>query len=127
MSTLRVLLTTTAALLLLSACGSDASSGGGGAAGSASSSATPPPSAAAPEDLVVGPSGRATVLTGTVEAGVEAGCLLLQASGVLHRLVGATQGLAPGQRVTVQGRPDPALLTTCQQGTPFVVTSSAPA
>lgn len=123
-----VLLTVTAALLLLSACGGT-SSGDGRASASPTSPATPAPSSgtAAPEDLVVGPSGRVTVLTGTVEAGVEAGCLLLTASGVLHQLVGATQRLAPGQRVTVQGRPDPALLTTCQQGTPFVVSSSAPA
>ena len=58
---------------------------------------------------------------------MEPGCLLLQASGVLYQLVGAVQGLAPGQRVTVHGSSDPTLLTTCQQGTPFVVTRSAPA
>jgi len=126
-----VLLSATAALCLLSACAGGASPGDGRA--SAQPSAAVPPTAAPthatapPEDLVVPPSGPGRVLTGTVEAGVEAGCLLLQASGVLHQLVGATSGLAPGQRVTVQGRPDPTLLTTCQQGTPFVVTGSAPA
>ena len=133
-----VLLTATAALLLLSACGGGGGGGGGGASSSGgraadsaadapSSAATPVPSTTAPEDLAVGTSGRVSVLTGTVEAGVEPGCLLLEASGVLHQLVGATQALAPGQRVTVQGRPDPTLLTTCQQGTPFVVSSAAPA
>ena len=81
------------------------------------------PTGTVPTDEV--PTG--TVLTGTVEAGVEQGCLLLPASGGLHLLVGATSGLAPGQRVTVRGRTDETLLTTCQQGTPFVVSSAAPA
>ena len=140
-----LLLTATTVLCLLSACGGGTSPSGESAsappsspppAGPAPASAPPasppasspaPPPSALPEDLVVPPAGRETVLTGTVEAGVEPGCLLLQASGVVHQLVGAVQGLAPGQRATVRGRPDPGLLTTCQQGTPFVVASSAPA
>lgn len=131
-ATWRVLLTATAVLCLVSACGGGASPGDGRSSDQPSPQSepnppAPPPTTTPPEDLVVAPSGRSTVLTGTVEAGVEPGCLLLGSSGVLHQLVGATQGLAPGQRVTVQGRPDPALLTTCQQGTPFVVSSSAPA
>lgn len=127
-------------LCLLSACAGDASPGSGDAGAprpatpgpatadpSAPPTAAPSSSAAPPEDLVVPPSGRGSVLTGSVEAGVEPGCLLLRASGDLHQLVGAVQGLAPGQRVTVQGRSDPTVTTTCQQGTPFVVTSSRPA
>lgn len=88
---------------------------------------TRPASASPSADLVVPGTGRGSALTGTVLAGVEPGCLLLEAAGVVHQLVGATQGLAPGQRVTVRGRPDPAALTTCQQGTPFVVTAWSPA
>ena len=133
-----LLLTATAVLCLLSACGGGTSPSSGSASAPPTSpppasppSSLPPPASPSPstlpEDLVVPPAGRETVLTGTVEAGVEPGCLLLQASGVLHQLVGAVQGLAPGQRATVRGRPDPGLLTTCQQGTPFVVASSAPA
>ena len=145
-----LLLTATTVLCLLSACGGSTSPSGESAGAPPTSppptsppasrppASVPPPASppasspapapsALPEDLVVPPAGRDTVLTGTVEAGVEPGCLLLQASGVLHQLVGAVQGLAPGQRATVRGRPDPGLLTTCQQGTPFVVASSAPA
>ena len=115
----------TAVLCLVSAC-ADAPSPGGEPAGSPTTTSAPT-GVPSPEDLVVPGSGRSTVLTGTVAAGVERGCLVLEASGVVHQLVGATQGLAPGQRVTVQGGPDPGLLTTCQQGTPFVVTTSSPA
>ena len=113
-----------ATLCLVGACAAAPPPGGEPIASPATTSA--PPSALSPEDLVVPGAGRDTVLTGTVRAGVEQGCLVLQASGVVHQLVGATQGLAPGQRVTVHGRPDPGLLTTCQQGTPFVVTTSSP-
>jgi hypothetical protein len=79
-----------------------------------------------PEDLPV--PGRAkrglSTLTGTVTAGVEAHCLLI--NGFL--LVGGDRSvLKPGARVTVTGRVDRDLVTTCQQGTPFVVTSAAPA
>ena len=62
-------------------------------------------------------------LTGTPEAGVEAGCLLL--SGYL--LIGGDRDVLTGGRpVTVTGRPDPDLRSTCQQGIPFQVESAAP-
>jgi hypothetical protein len=123
----------TATLCLLVACGGtpggdagDSEAATSSPLGTASSSSSPT-TGVEPEDLVLPPSGGDVVLSGTVEAGVEPGCLLLQASGVLHLLVGVTEGLGPGVRVTVQGRPDPGLTTTCQEGTPFVVTSSSPA
>ena len=63
-------------------------------------------------------------LTGTVEAGVEANCLLL--GGYL--LLGGDRGVVrPGARLTVTGRPEPGLMTTCQQGVPFHVESTEPA
>ena len=63
-------------------------------------------------------------LTGTVSAGVEHGCLLLDG----HLLVGGDRGvIRAGARVTVTGRVVPDLVTTCQQGVPFVVTSARPA
>ncbi|MGC9668123.1 hypothetical protein ACNTMW_16400 [Planosporangium sp. 12N6] len=65
-----------------------------------------------------------TTLTGTVTAGVEPNCLLL--SGYL--LVGGPrEQLRDGARVTVTGRVQAGLMTTCQQGTPFVVESVQPA
>ena len=63
------------------------------------------------------------VLSGTVTAGVEYGCLLLDR----YQLVGGPRELlTPGTRVRVTGRPDPTLRTTAQQGTPFVVSAVEP-
>jgi hypothetical protein len=65
-------------------------------------------------------SGEITV-TGTVEAGVERGCVMLRAGGAVYQLVGKDPAIVMGARVTVRGRPDPGLITTCQQGTPLHV------
>ncbi|WP_374272827.1 hypothetical protein [Actinoplanes sp. M2I2] len=63
-------------------------------------------------------------LTGTVTAGVEPGCLLLDG----YLLVGGDRTVVrAGLRITVTGRVVPDLVTTCQQGTPLVVTSAQPA
>lgn len=60
-------------------------------------------------------------LTGTVSAGVEYGCLLL---GRYQLIGGPRDVLRPGARVKVVGRPQPRMITTAQQGTPFVVTAA---
>jgi hypothetical protein len=68
--------------------------------------------------------GGSMTLTGTVTAGVEHNCLLL--GGYL--LIGADPAVVrAGAQVTVTGRVVPDLVTTCQQGTPFVVTSATTA
>ena len=74
------------------------------------------------------PAGEQT-LTGTVRAGVEPNCLLLDAEqGRRYLLVGGERAeLRPGTRVQVTGRVDPDLLSTCQQGEPLVVASIEPA
>ncbi|SCG42228.1 hypothetical protein [Micromonospora inositola] len=65
-----------------------------------------------------------TVLTGTIQAGVEPNCLLLDG----NLLVGGPRDvLKPGAKVTVTGRSQPGMMTTCQQGTPFVVAAARPA
>jgi hypothetical protein len=80
--------------------------------------ATPAPSLPA----LAPPSG--TSISGEVVEGVEAGCLLLQTSGTLYLLVGGDRAaLQVGKRVTVVGTPQPGLMSTCQQGTPFQVVS----
>jgi hypothetical protein len=62
-------------------------------------------------------------LTGTVVAGVEANCLLLNQ----YLLVGGDRSkLRAGAKVTVTGRARPDLMTTCQQGTPFQVEAVQP-
>ncbi|WP_422774921.1 hypothetical protein ACN28C_00980 [Plantactinospora sp. WMMC1484] len=72
---------------------------------------TRPPHGGAP------PSGT-TTLSGTVRAGVEPNCVLLEN----YLLVGGPREvLVPGARVTVTGEVRAGLMTTCQQGTPFMV------
>lgn len=62
-------------------------------------------------------------LTGIVTAGVEHRCLLLEG----YLLVGGDREvIRAGAHLTVTGRIVPDLVTTCQQGTPFVVASARP-
>ncbi len=72
------------------------------------------------------PVGEVTV-TGTVEAGVERGCIVLRGGPTLYQLVGQDPLIVVGATVTVRGRPDPGLMTTCQQGTPLHVIEVTPA
>ncbi|WP_234361995.1 hypothetical protein [Plantactinospora sp. BB1] len=66
------------------------------------------------------PSGT-TTLSGTVRAGVEPNCLLLDN----YLLVGGPRDvIAAGARVTVVGEVRADLMTTCQQGIPFQVQSA---
>ena len=67
-------------------------------------------------------AGQVTI-RGQVEAGVEAGCVLLKAEdGQAYLLVGGDRMLiAAGGRLEVVGEPQPGLMTTCQQGIPFQV------
>ncbi|MEV4757660.1 hypothetical protein AB0J86_21460 [Micromonospora sp. NPDC049559] len=126
--------------LALSGCGQDGRTGGGStppptASGGPSLSNPPsppnplspsPPVAKSPPPRTPGspqPTDLRT-LTGTVTAGVEANCVLLDN----FLLVGGPRDvLRPGARVSVTGRVQSDLMTTCQQGTPFVVQSAKPA
>lgn len=59
---------------------------------------------------------------GTVTAGVEAGCLILDTGTAQYLLLGADPAIAvAGAEVEVTGRTEPGGMTTCQQGTPFHV------
>ncbi|MFI5916595.1 hypothetical protein [Dactylosporangium sp. NPDC051541] len=107
--------------------------GGLAGCGSTSSPVTGPPpvvaSSGAPS-LSPAPSsspgaGSAEVsLRGVVKDGVEPGCVLLAtAEQETYLLVGGDKtALRTGTTVTVYGRPEPGLMSTCQQGTPFRVT-----
>ena len=67
------------------------------------------------------PQAEITVV-GVVEAGVEHGCTMLRTADELYQLVGSADPvIQPGARLTVRGRPNPNLITTCQQGTPLQV------
>lgn len=67
------------------------------------------------------PTGEITV-TGTIVDGVERGCTLLRTAKELYLLVGEAGAWEEGTQVAVRGRPNPGLLTTCQQGVPLMVT-----
>jgi hypothetical protein len=72
--------------------------------------------------------GAVQTLTGPVTAGVEPGCLILTTTRGPHLLVSTgaiAKSLRAGTTMTVTGRAEPGMVTTCQQGTPFVVTSVA--
>ena len=62
---------------------------------------------------------------GTVSGGVESGCTILTAPGEQYLLLGADPAIAvAGAVVEVTGKADPGAMTTCQQGTPFHVSST---
>ena len=98
-----------------------------------SGSATPsPPASAEPDPTGTGTGGSPpaqggakageVTVTGAVEAGVEFGCLLLRAPDRTYLLVGGDRSrLQAGAKVTVRGRVEPDVMSTCQQGTPVRV------
>jgi hypothetical protein len=112
--------------LLVAACaepdGND--SGAGGGATTVPTTLPGNPAATKPTQ----PAGEVTV-SGTVVEGVEPGCLLLNAEdGHRYLLVGGDRAeLQASAKVSVTGRVDRGLLSTCQQGEPLVVASIEPA
>ncbi len=93
--------------------------------GGSPSPGTPSVGPELPTDKIPSAAARGPMtITGTVAAGVEANCVLL--NGYLL-LGGPRDLLRDGAKVTVTGRPQPGLMTTCQQGTPFAVDSAQPA
>jgi len=74
-------------------------------------------------------SGTQTI-SGTVAEGVEPNCLVLKDSSGSHVLFFNDPALRSaakvGARVTLVGSPEPRMMTTCQQGVPFVVSTVEP-
>jgi len=125
-------------LVCLAGCaGNNASPSAGSSETSAPPSSSSPASSAPGSSASPAPSlepsesGVAETLTGTVEAGVEANCKLIRDDAGNHTLYFDDPSLkakAPvGKKVTVTGHSKPSMITTCQQGTPFIVTSVGPA
>jgi hypothetical protein len=131
------LMVLTALCVVLSACAA-AGSGGNVTPESSGSAGTPAASAPASGQPSAGgatgspgpprPTGSLRLsdevtLTGTVEEGVESGCMLLRTQQGLYLLIGGDrQMIARGGKLVVRGKAQPDLMTTCQQGTPFQVT-----
>ncbi|WCN82336.1 hypothetical protein [Micromonospora sp. LH3U1] len=82
---------------------------------------TPGPKTGKPGGPSTPPGVGDTTLTGTVQSGVEPNCVLLDGYLLLG---GPRDVLTAGARVEVIGRAEPGMMTTCQQGTPFVVASA---
>jgi hypothetical protein len=73
------------------------------------------------------PAGEQT-LTGRVVQGVEPGCLVMNTpEGTYLLLGGSKQVIQAGAWITVRGKANPKLMTTCQQGVPFEVMEARPA
>jgi hypothetical protein len=120
-------------LLVLGGCGQSQDDEAGSIGTAPSSSAVTSPSASAlPESTPTGkpPAGPTITITGTVAAGVEPNCVLLQGETGTHLLIFPDETLrsaAPeGSKVQVTGVPKPGMMTTCQQGEPFMVSSVTP-
>ncbi|WP_433537042.1 hypothetical protein ACQPZK_04290 [Micromonospora sp. CA-249363] len=133
MRTLRLVVPALVVCAALSACGATdgpATPGGPAATTGQPASAspstpespiTPAPPIKSPGGPTVPPPVGATELTGTITAGVEPNCVLLDG----YLLVGGPRDvLTAGARVTVTGRVEKGTMTTCQQGIPFVVESA---
>jgi hypothetical protein len=129
--------------LFLAGCAGN-TAGTGSAAGD-SPAPLPPPLTASPSvdpsaggDAVAIPDadisgtpkpGLTETVTGTVTAGVEPGCLMLNGSKGPYLLIvtgDMTKTVKVGTSVSVTGQAKPGMITTCQQGTPFVVTKVNP-
>jgi hypothetical protein len=68
------------------------------------------------------------LVMGTVMAGAEPGCLLLDTGVRRYHLVGGAEAaLEPGQEVTITGTADPNTTSTCEQTTPLTVEKIDPA
>ncbi|MBM2621689.1 hypothetical protein JIG36_39915 [Actinoplanes sp. LDG1-06] len=91
----------------------------------------PVPSAKTSGPVGEPPSGRPNAggqtITGTVTAGVEPNCLLLTDSNGSHLLIFDDPAMkadaAAGSKVKISGHSEPGMMSTCQQGVPFIVTS----
>lgn len=116
--------------LVLAGCGGPAGDSG---YGSGSDGVSPSEGSASPTDTGgpgVSPSdkppasGGGITIIGTPTEGVETGCVVMQSGDTLYLLLGGDKTLLmSGRPVAVTGRPNPGLMTTCQQGTPFQVTA----
>jgi hypothetical protein len=121
-------------VLLLAGCAQQGGARAGGEAGGAPSTTAPPgpsttappgPSTTTPARSQPVPGGSNLVVRGTVRAGVEPGCLLLDAQDKqAYLLLDADQTtLRPGARVEVVGQRTDQIVSTCNEGVALSVVS----
>ncbi|UQU63569.1 hypothetical protein COUCH_31910 [Couchioplanes caeruleus] len=115
------LLAATALALSVAGC---ANGGGGPAEPVGAPAPQAPASSAVPTEETSTPVDTSTrTISGTISAGVEPGCLMLDDNLLIIRDEKLRPAAKDGASVTVTGRSQPGTMTTCMQGTPFVVTS----
>lgn len=146
MRTRQLLLATAVTLTLLTGCGAQQGTGDSTPTdGGSASSILPTPGATTPGvtptqpaqppsgGLSLPPTGKSSpgaqvTVTGTVEAGVEASCLLLRTGSVSYLLLGGDPAVVKaGARVRVTGVVRTDIMTYCMQGVPLQVTAASPA
>jgi hypothetical protein len=119
-----------AALALAGCAASRSGVGAQGVSPGASTPAAPTPVASSPPDgspPAASPPGSVLpmVLSGQVEAGVEAGCLILRDAGKAYDLMGGDPTIVKaGARVRVLGHLAVGVMSHCMQGEPFQVTEA---
>jgi hypothetical protein len=109
-------------VLALAGCANGAADDSAGAPAAASAA----PSSAVPteESTAAKPVDTSTkTISGTITAGVEPGCLLLDDHLLIIRDDALESVAKVGASVTATGHAEPGMMTTCQQGTPFTVTT----
>jgi len=135
MGTRTVIVGTCCVLLLLSGCAHGTSGPPEPPGGSMS---TEPAGSPSPEPSHLSlPPGSPTssakepgnlTLSGQVEPGVEAGCLIMKTGGKTYLLLGGDPAVVrAGAQVRVTGRLVTNIRTYCMQGTPFQVSEAHPA
>ncbi|MET8151841.1 hypothetical protein ACIBSW_40145 [Actinoplanes sp. NPDC049668] len=103
-------------VVALAGCANGAASDDSAAAPGATSSAVP-----TEESASTAPTAGKKTLTGTITAGVEPGCLLLEDHLLVIKDTALESVAKVGATVTATGEAQPGMMTTCQQGTPFIV------
>jgi hypothetical protein len=112
-------------LLVALALAGCANGGTGDSAGAPAPSVPATTSAAPTEESATAepPAGGTKTITGTITAGVEPNCLLLEDHLLIIKDAELKSAAKVGATVTVTGTVEPGMMTTCQQGTPLVVTA----
>ncbi len=109
--------------LALTGCAGSSQSGTGGGS-SAGSPGVPTPAESSPA-AGSSASSASLVLSGQVEPGVEAGCLILKDAGKSYELMGGDPTVVKaGARVRVVGHLATGVMSHCMQGQPFQVTEA---
>ena len=119
------LLAATVVALSVAGCANGAadSTQPGEAAAPQTPSSAPASSAVPTEEPGVPAETGSRTISGTITAGVEPNCLMLDENLLVFDDEKLRSAAEEGATVTVTGRSQKGMVTTCMQGTPFLVTA----